>query len=38
MHHVTENVRRTGVPLGPTSEEALKIQHRFFDIFCHKFK
>ncbi len=38
VHHVPEYVRRTGVPLGPTSEQALRIQHNFFDIFFHKFK
>ncbi len=38
VHHVPEYVRRTGVPLGPTSEQALEIQHRFFYIFCHRFK
>ncbi len=38
VHHVPEYVRRTGVPLEPTSEQALKFQHRFFDIFCHRFK
>ncbi len=38
VHHVPEYVRRTGVPLGPTPEQALDIQHRWSDIFCHKFK
>ncbi len=33
VHHVPEYVRRTGVPLGPTSEQALEIQHRFFLYF-----
>ncbi len=37
IHHVPEYVRRTGVPLGPTSEQALEFQHSFFDIFCHRF-
>ncbi len=38
VHHVPEYVRRTGDQLGPTSEQALASQHRFFDIFYHKFK
>ncbi len=38
VHHAPEYVRRTGVQLGPTSEQALASQHRFFDIFYHKFK
>ncbi len=38
VHHVQVYVRRTGVPLGPTSEQAMEIQHNFFDIFCHRFK
>ncbi len=38
VHHVPEYVRRSGVPLGPTSEQALEVQHRFLDIFCHRFK
>ncbi len=38
IHHVPEYVRRTGVQLGPTSEQALASQHRFFDFFYHKFK
>ncbi len=38
VYHVPEYVRRSGVPLGFTSEQALEIQHRFFDIFCHRFK
>ncbi len=38
VHHVPEYVSRTGIPLGPTSEQALEIQHRFFDIFCHRFQ
>ncbi len=29
VHHVPENVRRTVVQLGPTSEQALASQHRF---------
>ncbi len=29
VHHVPEYVRRTGVPLGPTSEQALEIQNIF---------
>ncbi len=32
IHHVPEYVRRTGVYLGPASEQALASQHRFFDI------
>ncbi len=38
VHHVPEYVRRTPVPLGLTSEQALQIQHIFFDIFCLIFK
>ncbi len=38
VHHVPECVSRTRVELGPTSEQALESQHRFFDIFNHKFK
>ncbi len=38
IHFVPEYVRRTGVQLGPTFEQALASQHRFFDIFYHKFK
>ncbi len=38
IHHVPEYVRRTGVQLGPTSEQALASQHRFFDISYHKYK
>ncbi len=38
VHHVPEYVRRTGDQLGPGSEQALASQHRFFDIFYHKFK
>ncbi len=30
VHHVPEYVRRTGVPLGPTPEQALESPHRFF--------
>ncbi len=30
IHHVLEYVRRFGVPLGPTSEQAQEIQRRFF--------
>ncbi len=33
MHHVPEYVRRTGIQLGPTSEQAPKSQHRFFSYF-----
>ncbi len=32
VHHVPEYVRHTSAPLGPTSEQALESQHRFFDI------
>ncbi len=32
VHHVPEYVRRTAAPLGPTSEQALESQHRFFDM------
>ncbi len=38
VHHVPEYVRRTGVQLGPTSEQALASMRRLFDIFYHKFK
>ncbi len=38
IHHVLEYVRRTAAPLGPTYEQALESQHRFFDIFYHRFK
>ncbi len=38
VHHVPEYVRRTGIQLGPTSEQALAGQHRFFHIFYNKFK
>ncbi len=38
VHHVPEYVCRTGVQLGPTSEQARASQHRFFYIFYHKFK
>ncbi len=37
VHHVPEYVRRT-VQLGPTSEQALESQHRFFDIFYKLYK
>ncbi len=36
--HVPEYVCRAAAPLGPTSENALGSQHRFFDIFYHIFK
>ncbi len=38
IHNVPEYVRRTAASLGPTSEQALESQHRFFDIFYHRFK
>ncbi len=38
IHNVPEYARRTAAPLGPTSEQALESQHRFFDIFYHRFK
>ncbi len=38
VHHVPEYVRRTGIQLRPTSEQAPKSQHTFFDIFYHRFK
>ncbi len=38
VHHVSEYVRRTGVQLGPTSEQTPKSQHTFFNIFYHRFK
>ncbi len=31
IHNVPEYVHRSAVPLGPTSEQALDSQHRFFD-------
>ncbi len=37
-NHVPEYVRRTGVQLGRTSEQALASQHRCFHIFYHKCK
>ncbi len=33
VHHILQCVCRTGVPLGPTSEQALESQHTLFDIF-----
>ncbi len=38
IHYVPEYVRLTAAPLGPTSEQALESQHRFFDIVHHRFK
>ncbi len=38
VHHVPQYVRLTTAPLGPTSEQALESQHRYFDIFYHRFK
>ncbi len=38
IHHVSEYVRRTGIQLGSTSEQAPKSQHTCFDIFYHRFK
>ncbi len=38
VYHVPEYVRRIGDQLGPTSEQALASQHRFFDTFYHRFK
>ncbi len=38
IYNVPEYVRRTAAPLGPTSEQALESQHRFFAIFYHRFK
>ncbi len=38
VHHVPECVRRTEVQLGPTLEQAPASQHRFFDIFYHRFQ
>ncbi len=38
IHHVPEYVRRTGIQLGSTSEQAPKSQHTFVDIFYHRFK
>ncbi len=36
IHSVPEYVRRTGIQLGPTSEQALESQHQLFDIFYHR--
>ncbi len=33
VHHVPEYVRRAGVPLGPSSKQALESQHALFEIF-----
>ncbi len=38
INNVSEYVRRTAAPLGPTSEQALESQHQFFDIFNDRFK
>ncbi len=38
VHHVPEYVRRTGIKFGPSSEQAPKSQHTFFDMFYHGFK
>ncbi len=38
IHNVPAYVRRTAAPLGLTSEQALESQHRFFNIFFHRFK
>ncbi len=38
VHHVPEHVHRAGIQLGPTSEQAPKSQHTFFDFFYHRFK
>ncbi len=38
VHDILQCVCRTGVPLGPTSEQALESQHILFDIFFHRFK
>ncbi len=38
IHNVPEYVRRTAAPLEPTSEQPLENQHRYFDIFYHRFK
>ncbi len=38
VHRVPEYVRRTGIKLGPTSEQGPMSQHTFFDIFYHRFK
>ncbi len=37
IQNVPEYVRRTTAPLGPTSEQALEGQHRFFNIFYYRF-
>ncbi len=36
VYHRPEYVRRTGVLLGPTSEQALEIRKRFLNISCHR--
>ncbi len=38
VHRVPEYVCPVGIQLGPTSEQASKSQHTFFDIFYHRFK
>ncbi len=38
IHHVAKYVRRTGVPLEPSSEQALGSQRTLFDIFYDKFE
>ncbi len=35
---VSEHVRRTGIPLGPSSEQVLDSQHKVFGIFYRRFK
>ncbi len=38
VHHVPGHVRRTGIQLGPTSQQAPRTQNTFIDIFYHRFK
>ncbi len=38
IHQVPKYMRRTGVPHGPTSKQALEGQLKFFDIFYHRFE
>ncbi len=38
VHHIPEYVRPTGVQFGPTSDQASASQHRFVDIFYHRFE
>ncbi len=35
---VSEHVRRTGIPLGPSSEQELDSQHKIFGVFYRKIR